>query len=592
MKSLKILWNNLVEWFIPERGIEINLERHRHYRLFISICLVTAVVDAGNTIAAGLIGIALPFILTGLLWMMVCVLLPIIMRITGLFKTCVHLFNIFLLIIFGYNVCHMGGLTASLMWVFSVPPLIGMLLLSQRASMAYMVVSVAGIFILGVCNAVGYTFEYYQSSDLAEQVNPIMFLLSAPLVITLFVQIFENGRRESQTALELEKASVQRRVEEAVTALLAEQEAARRKDEEILRTSEELQAYLESSISTILTEMEKFSDGDLTVSVQSSASDNIGRLYGGFNHAIGKMRSLVGRVTAMVEETAMTSSNIARRVEDASVRLTVQATNTATMATAMEEMTQTISENAQQTSRVAEEAARAERDASEGGEIVEATMQAVESIARVISGAAQTIQALGKSSEDIGEITKIIDEIADQTNLLALNAAIEAARAGEQGRGFAVVADEVRKLAERTQTATKQIAATVKMIQQQATGVIREIGKGEAEVATGKQTAEQARESLWKIMGRTRRVSEIIRQIATAEEEQSRTAVDIARSIEEIRRITEESVAAMEIVLVDVEQMGEVTNGLGDVVGQFRISAIAESRVTQPRVLELAYQRR
>jgi methyl-accepting chemotaxis protein len=115
-------------------------------------------------------------------------------------------------------------------------------------------------------------------------------------------------------------------------------------------------------------------------------------------------------------------------------------------------------------------------------------------------------------------------------------------------------------------------------------GAIREIGMGEAEVETGKQTASQARESLRTIMERTRRVSEIIRQIATAEEEQSRTAVDIARSIEEIRRITEESVQAMREVLGDVEQMQGVTGGLADAVGHFRTH-------DRGQALELVYHR-
>ena len=452
----------------------------------------------------------------------------------------------------------------------AMPSVIAFLLIGKRWGYFWAMVCAIIVAFFWLAATFGYSFPILYSPN---WILPYHGLSSIGSIIVFLVlaAIFKSAQEKAQGNLESEKASVQRRVEEAVAALLLEQEAARKKDEEILRTSEELQTYLETSISTILVEMEKFSEGDLTVSVSSTANDNIGRLYGGFNHAIGKMRGLVGRVTAMVEETAATSAGIARRVQGVGEQLQVQSSRTTEMATAVEEMTATIGENARQTMSVAEEAVSAERDAAEGGRVVEATMQAVESIAQVISGASATMRALGESSENIGEITKIIDEIADQTNLLALNAAIEAARAGDQGRGFAVVADEVRKLAERTQTATKEIEQTVKTIQQQATGAIREIGAGEEKVVTGKAMASQARESLRKIMERTRRVSEIIRQIATAEEEQSRVAVDIAQSIEEIRQITENSVAAMSEVLQDVEQMSVYTEELDTIVRSFRV---------------------
>lgn len=579
-----------MDWFIPEH-LKENSELYRQLSQTVGIALIGSVVTLVLPIVF-IVQYQAPMYAISMIFLFLCCLCSLFLaRNTSLGGLAAWFIIGGAGISFTAQSLISGGIYSSMIGALVLLPLLAVLLRGNKAGIGMMIISTMITIGFSQMAQLGLVFpvEYKPEYELAIRTSN---LLPNCIVVALCTMLFENNRKKAQTALELEKASVQRRVEEAVTALLAEQEAARRKDEEILRTSEELQSYLETSISTILVEMEKFSEGDLTVSVHSTANDNIGRLYGGFNHAIGKMCSLVGRVTAMVEETATTSAGIARRIHGVGERLALQATSTATMASAIEEMTQTISENAHQTMSVADEAERAERDAGNGGAVVEATMQAVESIAKVISNAAETMQALGRSSEDIGAITTIIDEIADQTNLLALNAAIEAARAGDQGRGFAVVADEVRKLAERTQKATKEIAQTVKTIQLQASGAIREIGRGEAEVETGKQTAIQARESLRQIMERTRRVSEIIRQIATAEEEQSRTAVDIARSIEEIRRITEESVAAMDMVLVDVEQMGDVTNGLGDVVGQFRISAITESGVTQSRALELAYQRR
>lgn len=565
-KLLMKIFNTVVDFFMPLHWKQENKKQYQEARLFIQMMLVGTLGvlsgipghygDGNSLIIAG-------SLISGVTMMFASIVLR-------MFAISVRI--LFVMVYFGVTCYFVSGMLSGgsvgfmFMCAFGLLPL-GALLLFKNIQI--------GVVYLLLTLCIGSVAAFINKLEIVTVV-PISFsnrIINGNLAILIygvFALMFEFQRSQAEETLEQEKASVQRRVEEAVAALLAEQEAARRKDEEILRTSEELQVYLESSISTILIEMEKFSEGDLTVSVESSASDNIGRLYGGFNHVIGKMRSLVGRVTAMVEETTMTSTDIAHRIHGAGERLALQATGTATMASAIEEMTHTISENARQTVSVADEAERAERDARVGGEVVEATMQAVGSIAKVISNAAQTMQALGRSSEDIGVITTIIDEIADQTNLLALNAAIEAARAGDQGRGFAVVADEVRKLAERTQKATKEIAATVKTIQAQASGAIREISMGEAEVATGKATAVQARESLKKIMERTRRVSAIIRQIATAEEEQSRTAVDIARNIEEIRRITEESVQVMGEVLRSVEQMSDVTSDLGDAVGQFR----------------------
>ena len=159
-------------------------------------------------------------------------------------------------------------------------------------------------------------------------------------------------------------------------------------------------------------------------------------------------------------------------------------------------------------------------------------------ISEVVKQSAETVQALGKSSDQIGEIVQVIDDIADQTNLLALNAAIEAARAGEQGRGFAVVADEVRKLAERTTKATKEIATMIKQIQKDTNDAVESMQQGTAEVEVGKKLAEKAGSSLQEIIHGAEQVVDIVTQVAAASEEQSSAAEQISKNIESTHIVT------------------------------------------------------
>ena len=198
-----------------------------------------------------------------------------------------------------------------------------------------------------------------------------------------------------------------------------------------------------------------------------------------------------------------------------------QSAQASEVASAVEQMTSTILQTTKHASTAAESSKRAGSLAKEGGEVVAQTVVGMNRIAEVVRNAAQTVQELGASSDQIGEIVQVIDDIADQTNLLALNAAIEAARAGEQGRGFAVVADEVRKLAERTTKATKEIGEMIKKIQGDTGGAVKSISLGTEEVEKGKQLADKAGKSLQEIIKGSNDVVDVVNQVAAASEEQS-----------------------------------------------------------------------
>jgi methyl-accepting chemotaxis protein len=196
----------------------------------------------------------------------------------------------------------------------------------------------------------------------------------------------------------------------------------------------------------------------------------------------------------------------------------------------------------------------------------------MERIAEVVVQAAKTVQKLGAGSDKIGEIVQVIDEIADQTNLLALNAAIEAARAGEHGRGFAVVADEVRKLAERTTKATKEIAAMIKQIQLDTSGAVESINKGTEEVEKGKELAGKAGKSLEEIIAASNKVMDDIVLVASASEEQSSTAEEISKSIEGINSVTQQSAAGIQQIARAAEDLNNLTENLQNLVAGFKLS--------------------
>jgi methyl-accepting chemotaxis protein len=256
-----------------------------------------------------------------------------------------------------------------------------------------------------------------------------------------------------------------------------------------------------------------------------------------------------------------------------------QAEQITDVATAIEQMAATTRNNSENATRTAEAAKEAGRMAEDGGHVMQDTLLKMGVIAEVVRNSAERVEKLGQASAEISEIVQVIEEIANQTNLLALNAAIEAARAGEQGRGFAVVADEVRKLAERTAQATKRVAQTIQHIQTETAAAVTSMKTGGDEVRQGVVLAERAGEALDKIVGGAKHVETLIAQIAAASEQQSVTGNAIAENVEQLSVSGSQLTAAVEGVALTATQLSSMTEMLQSLLSQFVTSEQAATGV-------------
>lgn len=329
--------------------------------------------------------------------------------------------------------------------------------------------------------------------------------------------------------------------------------------------------YLSKKISFILEEMNKFSEGDLTIKLEVDKEDEIGNLYAGFNSVVANIREIIITTSEAVQATASASNQISSSAEEMAAGSQEQSAQTTEVASAVEQMTNTILQTTKNAGSAAEFSKKAGQSAINGGEVVKQTVEGMNRIAKVVGDASTIVKELGKSSNQIGEIIQVIDDIADQTNLLALNAAIEAARAGEQGRGFAVVADEVRKLAERTTKATKEIAAMIKQIQKDTGNAVVSIESGTKEVEVGKEFANKAIGALDEIISSTNQTIDVISQVAAASEEQSSAAEQISKSIEGISSITQESAAGTQQIARAAEDLNRLTENLQNLISRFKV---------------------
>ncbi|MFG0248030.1 MAG: methyl-accepting chemotaxis protein [Phycisphaeraceae bacterium JB051] len=312
-------------------------------------------------------------------------------------------------------------------------------------------------------------------------------------------------------------------------------------------------------------------DGDLTQRVDEKSNDELGELGHWFNTFVSHIQQIIQQVAKTTSLVSHSANEIANTSDSVASGMNAQAMKSTEISSAVEEMSASIQQVAQQTSQVSTDATEAGNYAREGGEVVRQTIEGMKSISQVVSDSATAINELGKRSEQIGQIINVINDIADQTNLLALNAAIEAARAGEHGRGFAVVADEVRKLAERTTTATEEVAQSIAAIQNETGMAVQRISDGTQVVDEGVQLATQADQALASIMDSSSKVAAMIQNIAAAADEQSSASELISQNINNINTVTSESAQSVSQTARSTSELCDISRQLETLVGRFKI---------------------
>ncbi len=311
-------------------------------------------------------------------------------------------------------------------------------------------------------------------------------------------------------------------------------------------------------------------DGDLTVRMKDDGSDELADLAAGFNAFAEKVQRTILKVRGFGEQLIVSAETMAGVTEQSKQTLATHQEETHQVATAVHELSATVQEVAHNASEAAHSVQEVRVKALEGQKVVQQSVSSINSLADSVDQAASSIQALESDVQNIGGILDVIRSIADQTNLLALNAAIEAARAGEQGRGFAVVADEVRSLAQRTQESTEEIQGMIEQLQQGANKAVKTIRTGSDQAGISVNHASSAGEALSQITEDVLKVSDMNMQIASATEEQSATVEMINQNVNNINQAFTETASGAEQVAQSGAELKQLADELNHLIQQFK----------------------
>ena len=312
-------------------------------------------------------------------------------------------------------------------------------------------------------------------------------------------------------------------------------------------------------------------NGDLTVRIETKSEDEIGDLVYWFNQFMDKLQGVVRDVV----EASLPLSNLAQNLrgvtEETQRTIDVQQKSATNAKRAVDTMSGSVDGVAHSAAQVASDANEATTAASEGRQIVQQTVTSIQQLAENVRETADVIARLESDSNKVGSVLDVIKGIAEQTNLLALNAAIEAARAGEQGRGFAVVADEVRTLASRTQQSTEEIQSTIEQLQNAAHSAVEVMSRGTEQATNSVETANKAGSSLETITSTIGRINQMNEQIAHNTEDQRTVAVDIVRHVDEIHQRTEQTASRSGELGSMCNELADLAQHLESIAKQFRV---------------------
>ena len=311
-------------------------------------------------------------------------------------------------------------------------------------------------------------------------------------------------------------------------------------------------------------------NGDLTKVLAESSDDELGECAHWFNSFVGKLRAMILEIFDNAGELRKASDSMEQIAQQTNTNVLRQQTETDQVATAMNQMAAAVQEVSRNATQAADAALRADDEARQGKDIMGQTSRAIDALAGEVETAGGVIQQLAKDSNDISVVLDVIRGIAEQTNLLALNAAIEAARAGEQGRGFAVVADEVRTLAERTQRSTQEIQKMIESLQRRAKDAVDVMQRGEYQAKASVEQAAQAEVSLQTITRVVCDISDMCTQIAAAAEQQDKVSTEINRNVGNISGLASQTAADAGKVAGANRQMTNMAEGLQGLLRQFR----------------------